>query len=281
MQETQAAKVIPASGRPLRIAHRGGGSLAPENSLEGIALSLGYGVEMIEVDVRRASDGTLVLSHDDVPHGGTRSIRASTLEALRSDAPHMATLDEALDAVGGRARVNLDIKDGAVVEPMLAAVRAHSMLDAVIASCLDIACLARVAAIEPGIPRFFSYPPDYGGASRKAWMKPAVTAAVAAMRTTMPMRLQRMLRPAPGTNATIYAPLITRRLVARAVALGVELYTWTVDDAAEMRRLAALGVGAITSNRPDLLSENHRLRLTAAARGSTRPRGRQRCPSPA
>ena len=45
-----------------RIAHRGGGSLAPENSVEGIGHSLAYGVEMIEVDVRRSSDGVLVLS---------------------------------------------------------------------------------------------------------------------------------------------------------------------------------------------------------------------------
>ena len=252
MQTTQAKTGIE---RPLRISHRGGGSLAPENSLEGIATALRYGVEMIEVDVRRAADGALVLSHDDIPHGGTRSIRASSLEELRRDTPHIATLDEALDAIGARARVNLDIKDGVVVEPMLDAVRTHNMLDNCITSCLDITCLARVAAAEPGIRRFFSYPPDYGGASSKAWMKPVVTAAVAAMRATMPMRIERMLRPAPGTNATIYAPLITRRLVARAAGLGIELYTWTVDDATEMRRLAALGVGAITSNRPDLLAQ--------------------------
>ncbi|HEX5480562.1 MAG TPA: glycerophosphodiester phosphodiesterase [Dehalococcoidia bacterium] len=252
MQTTQAKTGL---RRPLRISHRGGGSLAPENSLEGIATALRYGVEMIEVDVRRAADGALVLSHDDIPHGGTRSIRTSSLEDLRRDTPHIATLDEALDAIGGRARVNLDIKDGAAIDSMLDAVRSHHMRERCITSCLDITCLARIAATEPGLPRFFSYPPDYGGASNKAWMKPAVTAAVAVMRATMPMRIGRMLRPAPGTNATIYAPLITRRLVSRAAALGIELYTWTVDDAAEMRRLAALGVGAITSNRPDLLAE--------------------------
>jgi glycerophosphoryl diester phosphodiesterase len=85
-------------------------------------------------------------------------------------------------------------------------------------------------------------------------MKPVVNSVVAGMRLTMPLRLERMLRAAPGTNATIYAPLITRRLVAKARQLDITLFTWTVDDLAEMRRLSALGIDGITSNRPDLLA---------------------------
>ena len=238
----------------MRISHRGGGVLATENCVRGIELALGHGVEMIEVDVRRSRDGVLVLSHDDIPHGAHASIAGSTLAELRAAAPDIATLDEALEAVRGHARLNLDIKDGAVIEQMVEAVRAHDMLADCIASCLDIGCLARLSAIEPGLSRFFSYPPDYGGASRKAWMKPVVNSVVAGMRLTMPLRLERMLRAAPGTNATIYAPLITRRLVAKARRLDITLFTWTVDDLAEMRRLSALGIDGITSNRPDLLA---------------------------
>ena len=37
--------------------------------------------------------------------------------------------------------------------------------------------------------------------------------------------------------------------------MGVPLYAWTVDDAEEMDRLAALGVDGITSNRTDLLAQ--------------------------
>ncbi|MGH7621587.1 MAG: glycerophosphodiester phosphodiesterase, partial [Gemmatimonadaceae bacterium] len=188
------------------------------------------------------------------------SIAGSTLAELRAAVPEIATLDEALEAVRGRVRLNLDIKDGGVTQQMVERVRAHEMLDDCIASCLDIGCLARLAVIEPGLMRFFSYPPDYGGASRKAWLQPVVNGVVAGMRVMLPLRLERMLRAAPGTNAAIYAPLVTRRLVARARRLGITLFTWTVDDLGEMRRLAALGVGGITSNRPDLLAE-----LTRAA----------------
>ena len=242
--------------RPLtRIAHRGGGSLAPENSLAGIARSLQFGVEMIEVDVRRSLDGALVLSHDPAPHGSSIAVRASTLAELRAAHDDIATLHEAIDAVRGRARLNLDIKESDIADDVAALVREHGAEEWCIVSCLESACLARFAEVAPGLPRFISYPPDYGGASRKAYMTPVVNAAVTYMRMTMPRRLRAMVTPLPGTNATIYARLVTPRLVATARALGISLYTWTVDDLAEMRRLRALGVDGITSNRPDLLAQ--------------------------
>ena len=244
-----------ASARTLtRIAHRGGGSLAPENSIEGIERSLGYGVEMIEMDVRRSSDGVLVLSHEPALPGASAPIAAMTLADLRTASSSLATLDDALDAIGDRAQVNLDIKDTDAAGDAAEAAHRHGIEGACIASCLDITCLAHLGDVAPGLRRFFSYPPDYGGASKRAWLKPIVSAAVTGMRATMPLRIERMLRAAPGANATIYAPLISRRLVHTARRLGIELYTWTVDDPDEMRRLVALGIDGITSNRPDLLA---------------------------
>lgn len=243
------------SARPIvRISHRGGGSLAAENSVEGIEIAISHAVDMVEVDVRLARDGSLVLSHDPVLHGTASPIAGATLDELRHAAPSAATLDDALKAARGRVRVNLDIKDPRALEPTLGTVRAHDAEDAVILSCLDASCLGRAASLAPAIPRFFSYPPDYGGASTKAWLKPGVDATVALMRMTMHMRLAGMLRPLPGTGATVYYKLMTPKVVALARTLGINLYTWTVDDAAEMRRLIDLGVDGITSNRPDLLA---------------------------
>jgi glycerophosphoryl diester phosphodiesterase len=237
----------------VRIAHRGGGSLAPENSLEGIELAIGYGVEMVEVDVRRTSDSALVLSHDPAQHGSGLPIAGTTLAALRERGP-VLTLDDALDAVRGRVRLNLDIKQPDIAGQLLRTLRDRGANGNTVISCLDTQCLAYFAAEEPAIPRFFSYPPDYGGASTKQWLTPAVNAAVALMRMSMHLRLRGMLRPLPGTGATIYSPLISKRLVALARAMEIDLYTWTVDDEGEMRRLVALGVDGITSNRPDLLA---------------------------
>ncbi|WBF45275.1 glycerophosphodiester phosphodiesterase [Serratia rubidaea] len=50
---------------PPIVAHRGGGSLAPENTLAAIDVGARYGHKMIEFDAKLAQDGQIFLLHDD------------------------------------------------------------------------------------------------------------------------------------------------------------------------------------------------------------------------
>lgn len=50
---------------PRIVAHRGGGSLAPENTLAAIDMGAKYGHTMIEFDAKLAQDGEIFLLHDD------------------------------------------------------------------------------------------------------------------------------------------------------------------------------------------------------------------------
>ena len=50
---------------PRWIAHRGGGTLAPENTLAGIRLAARLGFQAVEFDVMLSADGTPVLIHDE------------------------------------------------------------------------------------------------------------------------------------------------------------------------------------------------------------------------
>ena len=50
---------------PRRVAHRGGGSLAPENTLAAMRVGYAHGYRMVEFDVKLSGDGTLLLMHDD------------------------------------------------------------------------------------------------------------------------------------------------------------------------------------------------------------------------
>ena len=47
------------------VAHRGGGSLAPENTLAALRLGASLGFKAVEFDVMLAADGTPVLIHDE------------------------------------------------------------------------------------------------------------------------------------------------------------------------------------------------------------------------
>ncbi|RKQ39506.1 glycerophosphodiester phosphodiesterase, partial [Enterobacter sp. R1(2018)] len=50
---------------PSIVAHRGGGKLAPENTLAAIDVGARYGHTMIEFDVKLSQDGQIFLLHDD------------------------------------------------------------------------------------------------------------------------------------------------------------------------------------------------------------------------
>lgn len=50
---------------PRVVAHRGGGSLAPENTLAGFAMGARHGQRMAEFDVKLSADGVCFLLHDD------------------------------------------------------------------------------------------------------------------------------------------------------------------------------------------------------------------------
>ncbi|GAB7194088.1 glycerophosphodiester phosphodiesterase [Dickeya oryzae] len=50
---------------PAIVAHRGGGSLAPENTLAAIDIGAQHGHKMIEFDAKLSQDGHIFLLHDD------------------------------------------------------------------------------------------------------------------------------------------------------------------------------------------------------------------------
>ncbi|NDL64545.1 glycerophosphodiester phosphodiesterase [Acerihabitans arboris] len=50
---------------PTIVAHRGGGSLAPENTLAAIDTGARHGHKMVELDAKLSADGQIFLLHDD------------------------------------------------------------------------------------------------------------------------------------------------------------------------------------------------------------------------
>lgn len=73
-----------------RIAHRGAGLLAPENTLAALRRGADLGYRMFEFDVRLAGDGTAVLMHDDTlertTDGRGRVAASSLADLARLDA---------------------------------------------------------------------------------------------------------------------------------------------------------------------------------------------------
>jgi glycerophosphoryl diester phosphodiesterase len=81
---------------PRIVAHRGGGSLAPENTLAAIRLGQSLGYRMHEIDVKLALDEVPVLLHDEVLErttngtGRAADMPWSTLRTLDAGSWHSA-----------------------------------------------------------------------------------------------------------------------------------------------------------------------------------------------
>lgn len=108
------------------IAHRGGRSLAPENTLAAIRAGMATGVDVVEIDVHQTLDSVVVLSHDETldrcTDGHGRIDETTYAEIQRLDAgswfgaqytgERIPTLDEALGLVDGRCTLWIELKAG-------------------------------------------------------------------------------------------------------------------------------------------------------------------------
>src|SRR4051812_39413617 len=88
------------------LAHRGASRAAPENTVEAFLVAKAMGADGVELDVRRTSDGPLVVHHDPRLRDGRAIIElhAATLPV------HVPRLHDALDACAGMW-VNVEIKN--------------------------------------------------------------------------------------------------------------------------------------------------------------------------
>ena len=106
------------------IAHRADWRSFPENSIEAIRSAIKLGVDMVEIDVRRTKDGSLVLMHDetiDRTTNGSGKVSEMTFDEIKLlrlmsgvGVPtdfKVPTLKEALLECKGKIMINLDKAD--------------------------------------------------------------------------------------------------------------------------------------------------------------------------
>lgn len=238
--------------KPLVLAHRGASAYAPENTLAAFRLAFGMGADGIELDVMLTRDRVPVVIHDDSVDRTTNGKGAIKQMALaeaqlldagswfdqKFHAEKIPTLEQVLEEFGTRGIVNIELKsrfpqsDGLELAVAQVIERTHTA-ERVLISSFNPLALYRITKIKPSLERGLLYSPALPIYLRRTWLRP-------------------LARP----NA-LHPPssLIDSKFVAWARRKGYRINTWTVDDPNEMKRLVALGVDAIMTNKPDLLRE--------------------------
>jgi glycerophosphoryl diester phosphodiesterase len=265
--------------------HRGARGLAPENTLPAFRRALDLGVTTLELDTVVSADGEVVVSHDpwmsslicSLPDGrpvppdeeerhliyampyaevarydcGRRGHPAfPRQEAQPAAKPRLA---DVLAFAEGHARergrplpfYNVETKswpygDGrlhpppeAFVEKLWAVAEAAGVAERLTLQSFDVRTLQAARAL--GLPVRLSLLEEDTGQAPEAALRDGLAAL--------------------GFTPHVYSPnygLVTEAVVREAHALGMAVLPWTVNDAAEMARLRALGVDGLITDYPDV-----------------------------
>ncbi|MGH8780763.1 glycerophosphodiester phosphodiesterase [Paraburkholderia sp.] len=239
---------------PAHVAHRIGGSLAPENTLAGFDACIRYGYRMIEFDAKLSADNEVFLLHDDLVDRTTNGHGAA--------AQHTWAQLAALDA-------------GAWYGPAFAGTRLPTLAD-VAARCAREGIAANIE-IKPCPGRDAQTGTLVAQAARSLWgmhaqpqTPPLLSSfsaeALAAARDAVPGLPRGMLFDAlPDDWLAIARELgcvsvhtnhkdITAQRVADIHAAGLRVLTYTVNDPARAEELARWGVDMICTDRIDIIA---------------------------
>ena len=231
--------------RPRRVGHKGAAHIEPGNTLASFDAALRHGVDMIELDVlseRADGSGRLLVAHD---FGDMHAREPLSLEL-------------ALEHLAGEAfaetELDVDIKLPGYELRVLAALRDFELVRRTLVSGMFPDGLALVRDAEPALRLGWSVPRVRRDYTTDALTAIPALAVLTGYRALLPRRARTALEVGRFDAIMAHWRVISRALVRAVADAGGELYVWTVDDAAQIARLTAMGVDGIITNDPRLFS---------------------------
>ncbi|MET8559661.1 glycerophosphodiester phosphodiesterase family protein [Streptomyces flaveolus] len=249
---------------PTVIAHRGASAYAPENTLAAVDKAAELGFSWVENDVQRTKDGELVVLHDDTLQRTTNVEEVFPGRAPWKVRDFTAAEIARLDAGSWFSPVYAGARVPTLKEYMRRIEHNHQKL------LLEIKNPEQYPGIEQQTLKLLGNEGwlDYGHLGRLIVqsfsansvrtvheLKPSVVTGYLGTPTVAELRrfarFTDLINPSYGSLSQGY--------VASAHASDgphgrpLELFTWTVDDAATARKVAGYGADGIITNQPDVV----------------------------
>jgi glycerophosphoryl diester phosphodiesterase/membrane-associated phospholipid phosphatase len=230
------------------VGHGGAGAFHYGNSRTAIESALRFNVERLELDVRQASDGAIVLVHDDevVIDGVKRPVDQASTAELRANLVDFLTFEEALDVINGRVPIMIDLKNGKFVPELIALT---GIADTAMISCTDPWAIRKLRDAFPSMPIALSTGHRPLGVALKR-TGPVARNLLQDFGTTP---LIAALRWSGASAVTMHQDLVAPKVVQALHERGYAVFAWTIDNPIRMKRMVAAGVDGVISNRPDLV----------------------------
>ncbi len=236
-----------AFAQPTIIAHRGSSFVAPENTVAAANLAWQQNADAVELDIYLSKDNRVVVMHDSNTKrttGQDYKIAETSSEILRTlDAgmwkseqykgEKIPFLEEMIATVPDGKKMVIEIKCGVEVLPALKTVVNQS--DKKKQLVFIAFGWETILATKKLFPKNECF-----------WLSSSATDVQAKLN-------EKDIRKLDGIN--LGYKIIDEKVALQAKSKKLDLLAWTVDDPLEAKRLAALGVKAITTNKPDLIRE--------------------------
>ena len=233
---------------PRIVAHRGGGSLAPENTLGAIRLGASMGFKGVEFDVMLAGDGTPVVIHDetvDRTTNGRGEVSGMTYLELSSFKTQNEEKIPRYEEVVALCRelglwANVEIKPARGHERATGDAVARKTRDLwkgaplmPLLSSFSIEALEAAQAAAPELPR--------GGLVDK-----------------VPDGWRAIMKRLGCTALHCNYKALNGKLAADLHEAGYAILLWTVNDPSEARRLLAIGANCLVTDALDRIGPDFR-----------------------
>ncbi|AXK32974.1 glycerophosphodiester phosphodiesterase [Streptomyces armeniacus] len=254
-------------GAPVPVAHRGASGYAPENTLAAVDKAAELGIEWVENDVQRTRDGELVVMHDTTldrttdaeevfPDRAPWNVADFTADEIaRLDAgswfgegyagAKVPTLKQYLDRVSAHdQKLLLELKkpelypgiEGETLKELSNEgwLDGRHVKDRLVIQSFNAESVARVHMRKPAVKTGFLGTPDTSDLRKYG-------------------RFTDQINPSHTTVSKDYVDAVHD--VRGAHGKPLEVFTWTVNDAAGARAAADAGVDGIISNFPDVVRD--------------------------
>lgn len=207
--------------------------------MRAFELAKAAGADGLEFDVRLDGEGNVIVFHDDqldrlVGRPGTiGDLSAAERAALRVRGEPIPLLAEVLDTFDLELDIEIKSEKLGRADDLVAAVAkqlsgTRSRLDRMMVSSFDPAVLLQLHHRIPDIALAYIFHQDQAWVARTGWVGRAIGASLVHPQNT----------------------LCTEKRVKEWHTAGMPINVWTVDDPAELRRLAELGVDGVFANDP-------------------------------
>jgi glycerophosphoryl diester phosphodiesterase len=222
-------------GLLLKIGHRGARAYEPENTLRSFQKAIELGVNAVELDVRRTRDDQLVVIHNanvNKTTDGNGSVNELTLNEIKGfvteKGEKVPTLEEALQFLGKRVTILVELKETGIEEQVLNLVHKKGLTENIIIISFHEDALRKVRELDPEIITGLIY-----------------------------VRHKNPVQTALNLNAQYMLPLYRfthSANIKKAHENGLKVIVWTINTAEEVAEYKKKGVDGIASDKPEILN---------------------------